>query len=383
MPNPFTITAATNTIRLDDTRQAQTTFTVFNSSGRAMRGRARIVVQNPASETWVSLVGDAEKDFPIAGTHQYDVKIAVPAGSPPGSYPFRLDVVGTENPDEEFSQGPTVTFEVPAPAPAKNPFPIWIPIALVAVLLLVGGVIAFLLLRGPGGISPANATSTAVALQESADATSTAVARNAADQTSTAVADELQAARGTATAVASFTYDFIAHADDATWQLYSSEETGSFSATLQLDWFIDGDENGFAIWRDSRYQLNDGSTPPLFLETRPPSLGIFGRITACYDVVYPSGSRVQPTDRISGKIGHIKGDADTAALFIVFVTDANAQQTVLFSDIHNYSEGVRAFDIPIATNFTGEQIEKICLRVSTVSPKKVGDPSWIDVKITR
>jgi hypothetical protein len=125
MANPFAITAATNTIRLNDTRQAQATFTVFNNSGRAMRGRARIVVQNPASEKWVTLVGDAQKDFPVAGTDQYNVQISVPPGSPPGSYPFRLDVVGTENPDEQYSKGPSVTFEVVA-APVKKALPIWI-----------------------------------------------------------------------------------------------------------------------------------------------------------------------------------------------------------------------------------------------------------------
>ncbi len=154
MANPFAITAAANSIRLDTKQQAQTSFTVYNSSGRALRGRARIVAQNPASETWITVVGDAEKDFPIAGTHQYNVDIAVPPGSAPGSYPFRLDVVGTENPDEEFSQGPTVTFEVAA-QPVKKPFPIWIPIAIAVVaLLLVGGVIAFLVLRGGGESTP-------------------------------------------------------------------------------------------------------------------------------------------------------------------------------------------------------------------------------------
>ncbi|MDQ5824440.1 MAG: hypothetical protein M3441_09575, partial [Chloroflexota bacterium] len=120
MANPFNITAATNTIHLDDTRQAQTSFTAFNNSGRAMRGRALIVSENQASATWITISDDAERDFPIAGTQQFTVQIAVPPGSSPGSYPFRMDVVGTENPDEEFSQGPSVTFEVPAPAPPNK-----------------------------------------------------------------------------------------------------------------------------------------------------------------------------------------------------------------------------------------------------------------------
>ncbi|MDQ5826291.1 MAG: hypothetical protein M3441_19020 [Chloroflexota bacterium] len=173
MANPFAITAAANSLRLDAKQQAQTSFTVYNSSGRAIRGRARIVAQNPTSETWITLVGDAEKDFPIAGTHQYNVEIVVPYGSSPGSYPFRLDMVGTENPDEEFSQGPSVTFEVPVAPPPKKPFPIWIPIAIVvAALVLVGGVIAFLATRG-GGTTPPDATATATLTSTPVESTST------------------------------------------------------------------------------------------------------------------------------------------------------------------------------------------------------------------
>ncbi len=84
MPNPFAITAATNTVRLDAKRQAETSFSVFNNSGRLIRGRARLVPQNQASETWLTLIGGAEKDFPIAGIQEYKVSIAVPPHLPLG-----------------------------------------------------------------------------------------------------------------------------------------------------------------------------------------------------------------------------------------------------------------------------------------------------------
>jgi hypothetical protein len=61
------------------------------------------------------------------------VTINVPPKSPPGSYIFRLDMVGVENPDEDFAQGPGVTFQVTA-APAPKPFPWWI-------LAVAGGVV--------------------------------------------------------------------------------------------------------------------------------------------------------------------------------------------------------------------------------------------------
>jgi hypothetical protein len=405
MSNPFTITAATNTMRLDDTRQAQTTFTVFNNSGRSMRGRARISPQDPASEPWLTLAGEAERDLPIAGAQQYVVKLAVPPGAPAGSYPFRLDMVGTENPDEEFSQGPTVTFEVPAPAPVKKPFPIWIPIVAVVALLVVGGVIAFLVIR-PDPEKAAAVSQTA-----------TAEAQAAANATSTALAVQTQVAAGqTSTAIAAFSYDFIANADSATWTQNYDEGTQEVTLSVPFDLFIEGDRHGFAIWRDSRYRLNDGSTVPRFLEAHPPQIanGITrGLIYGCYKVMFPDGSPVRPTDRISGKIGFIEGAVNGGVYFSIFIPGLdNTAQSFIFADAHNYSEGVRTFDVlvganalegqidnneavptaavpivptvaaPITPDLREGQIDNICLGVGTDTNTALS-PGWIDVKITR
>jgi hypothetical protein len=147
MPNPFSITAATDAIRLDSQGRGTTTFTVSNVSGRARRGRARLIPTDPGQASWLSLDGEAERDFTADGTQQYTVRAAVPPGTPPGRHTFGLDVVSVENPDEEWSQGPKVAFEVPATPPPKKPFPWWILIVVLA-LLLVGGLVAWLLKRG-------------------------------------------------------------------------------------------------------------------------------------------------------------------------------------------------------------------------------------------
>src|ERR671932_286499 len=112
MPSSFAITTATNSLPLDPNRRSQASFTVSNIGGRAVRGRARIVPQNAAAAPWLTLAGDAERDFAIASTQQFAVQIAVPPTAPAGNYPFRLDMVGVENPDEDLTQGPTVTFVV-------------------------------------------------------------------------------------------------------------------------------------------------------------------------------------------------------------------------------------------------------------------------------
>jgi hypothetical protein len=66
----------------------------------------------------------------------YVVKIESPSGAPAGSHAFRLDMVGVANPDEEYSQGPTITFTTPPPAETGPAFPWWIPVAAVVILLI-------------------------------------------------------------------------------------------------------------------------------------------------------------------------------------------------------------------------------------------------------
>ena len=145
MPSSFAITTATNTVLLDGGRRGQASFTVSNTGGRATRGRARIVPQNPAAAPWLTLDGQTERDFLIAGTQQYTVQVTVPPAAPAGSYTFRLDMVGVDNPDEDFIQGPSVAFQVPEPVVVvKKPFPWWI-VAVAAAVIIVAAVAAYLL----------------------------------------------------------------------------------------------------------------------------------------------------------------------------------------------------------------------------------------------
>ena len=169
MANPFAITAASNSVSLRSDRTGQAAFTVFNASGRPIRGRARIVAEDPATEPWLSLVGDAERAFGIAGTQQFVVQIEAPPTAPAGDMRFRLDMVDVENPDENYSRGPTVTFQVPEPVAASKPFPWWIVAVVAGVIILIG--VAFVVggdIRGRA--DDARATQQAVAQTQTAAA---------------------------------------------------------------------------------------------------------------------------------------------------------------------------------------------------------------------
>ncbi len=160
MANPFAITVPSNTLLLNEKRQAQVAFSVTNLSGRPLRGRALLKSDKAEANAWLTVDDEAERDFAIAETKQYVVRIAVPNDAPAGFAPFRLDMVGVDNPDENFTQGPTVTFQVPAPLPKSPPFPWWIILVALALLIVIG-VVIFLLTRGGGEPSTPTAVSTA------------------------------------------------------------------------------------------------------------------------------------------------------------------------------------------------------------------------------
>ncbi len=217
MPSLFAITTAANSVPLDGNRQGQTVFTVSNTSVHPVRGRARIAPDGSAAASWFTLTGGAERDFTVNGTQQYTVQIAVPQTVTAGNYTMRLDMVGVDNPDEDFTQGPSVTFAVPEPLPVKKPFPWWI-IAVAAVIVIAAIVLITRSSQDSAAKQAAEATATAEALQQAANAanaTATARAVTAAKAatstaqaavagaTATAESAAAQSAAATATAAAS------------------------------------------------------------------------------------------------------------------------------------------------------------------------------------
>jgi hypothetical protein len=148
----FTVTAAGTKVRLDSSGVAHASFTVTNTSAEALKGRLLTRAREPAKPEWFTVVGDSVRDFAPNASQQAAVDLNVPPGSPPGSYAFRLDAVSQVDPDEDYTEGPTVAFDVAPPLPKeKKPFPWWI-VAVVGgvVLLIVIGVVVWLLVRGGG-----------------------------------------------------------------------------------------------------------------------------------------------------------------------------------------------------------------------------------------
>lgn len=163
MARVFTITAASDNVPLDDKGRGEIAFTVSNASGRALRGRARLglIPQGTDEKAWLAIVGEPERDFPVGGVQQFTVQVTVPPAAKEGKYTFRLDAYSVSNPDEDYTQGPAVAFTV-VKREVRKAFPWWI-VGVAAAVIVVGAVVAWLVLRGGGGVTVPNITGLAVA----------------------------------------------------------------------------------------------------------------------------------------------------------------------------------------------------------------------------
>ena len=148
MPRLFDITTPTNTIVLDRARRGEASFTVTNISGQPRRARLLLVPEDSHTNAWLSLQGEPVRAFVVSETQQITVNIQLPPPAPSGSYGFRLDLAREDLPDEDLTQGPRLTVQVPESGP-KPAFPLWVIPVVLGAIALVGGVIAFLVLRPP------------------------------------------------------------------------------------------------------------------------------------------------------------------------------------------------------------------------------------------
>jgi beta-lactam-binding protein with PASTA domain len=146
----FTVTAAGQKVNLDASGTAQAPFTVTNTRAQALKGRLLARPREPAKPEWLSIAGESVRDFAPNAAEQVVVKLAVPPTTQPGSYSFRLDAVSEVDPDEDFTEGPSVAFEVTPPPPPKEKrkFPWWIfAIIGAVVLLIIAGVVIWLVTK--------------------------------------------------------------------------------------------------------------------------------------------------------------------------------------------------------------------------------------------
>ncbi len=187
MPSPFDITAASNTVTLDNNREGIAAFTVHNNTRRRLHATARLTVNPPAGAKWLTIQPNESgatdvRDFPIDGTQNFQVKITAPPDATPASYTLKLSVADEVNPDDNFTDSPDVVFNVrEAPKPAPRPFPWWIVAAVVAVLVVIVAIV-LIAKNASDRQADADATATQIALDNARGTVDAAAAAAAAAQ---------------------------------------------------------------------------------------------------------------------------------------------------------------------------------------------------------
>jgi hypothetical protein len=137
MAHVFDITAAGDSVSLGPTGTGEVPFTVTNVSASAVRGRAVFGPEKSAVLPWLKLMGEQERLLQPKQTDTFLVKVAVPPGTSPGDYSFRLDIISVARPDEDSTQGPAIKIPVILAPPPPKPFPWWI---LIVAAIVIGGI---------------------------------------------------------------------------------------------------------------------------------------------------------------------------------------------------------------------------------------------------
>ncbi|HEY0048542.1 MAG TPA: hypothetical protein VGB68_04610 [Pyrinomonadaceae bacterium] len=335
MSNIFTITTAQQTLKANENGQATAVFTVTNAASRPVRYFVKIKPLGNTEAQWLMIEGETERDFPAGGTHQFTVNFNKPKSStapappsapqPAEAFPFRLDAISAINPDEDFTEGPVVTVEIPEQkVEPKKSFPWWI-LIVVGVLLVVGIIVAVLMYRGGGGDGAPTPTPTPTP------------------------------------AVTRVIYDFIENAPAAVWK-------NDLDRILPING--PSESTGFAqIIRNA--PMESDFAEAVALHTHP-RWEVNGAVTGTYNLPEPINAK----DRFRARIGFLKnGRAGNLKVRLLL------NGTVIAELPKAYDGALREFEVDLG-RYQG-QTGKIALQALAVPTSAQGWICWINPRIER
>jgi hypothetical protein len=144
MSRIFAISTVSDRVSIGGDGRGEITFTVTNSSARPLRGQLRVRPLGSTKVEWLNIAGETERTFSPNATQQVAVKVNAPPGVPAGKYQFRLDAFSLINPDDDFTEGPTVDLDIKATEAPKKAFP-WLLVAVAAGAVILIAALTWLL----------------------------------------------------------------------------------------------------------------------------------------------------------------------------------------------------------------------------------------------
>ncbi len=382
MATAWVVTAAAERVAMSPTGTGEVTFTLTNPGPVQDRAVFEVVPGDGADRTWFT-VEEPQRLVPPGGSVSYLVKAAVPIGTTGGAYWVQGRAYSADAaPEESSALSGRVTFEVAASkAPAPKPW--WI-LAVVAMVMVVAGVAAWLVLRPQEPDPPTLVAVPAVVGDTAKDASAKIAAagllldldqgphnRYAAGRVSaqTPAKDE-QVAVGTKVTVTISTgkrapFDLLALADKAKWRSDAGDLPFNGSA---------GDERGFALIRPAGTPLEDGSQSTL-LETHPRWVAN-GWIEGDFTLPEP----VIAGDHFRSTVGFIGGQSFGAGEFVVFAVGADGTATQLgpaVPDAGNDGQ-LRTIDVDLSEHVG---LQTIRLRVNAGVTSAQDWAAWVNPRV--
>jgi len=145
----FRITSTTTRLDLDAQGRGTLSFTVTNTSGANLRGRASIKTDDGVSPDSFKIAPPNEREFPVDSTEEFAVSFEAPKAAPPGDHKFKLRMVDPRLTDELGNDSDWVGYKIAEQQ--KKPFPwLWLIIPAAVLIVAAGGGGAWYFVWGPG-----------------------------------------------------------------------------------------------------------------------------------------------------------------------------------------------------------------------------------------
>jgi hypothetical protein len=109
----FDVVPTRTRVELGQDHTGRAAFQVRNTSTRGLLAQTLLRPGPATPAEWLTVEGDVTRSYSAGAVVEVDVDVRAPAAAPPGSYPFHVEVIGLDNPDEDLGRSPDVSFLVP------------------------------------------------------------------------------------------------------------------------------------------------------------------------------------------------------------------------------------------------------------------------------
>jgi len=135
-----------SSVKRGETAKGTATYSLTNRTGATVRAGLRIKPGDGAEQSWFTVRDGDERDIAPGATESLSIDLAVPGGA--ANHSFHVVVVNLADPDNDYESGSAIAFDAPAVEANGGGVKWWMIAGPIALVLVVGGAIAWFLING-------------------------------------------------------------------------------------------------------------------------------------------------------------------------------------------------------------------------------------------